>query len=216
VQPLVPAITPAPAPLAVGNANPDQCDGVVSGATMYGNSVSNCCDSISWVQKETCEAISTGVNSLMFFLDPSDSSKCVVQQAASTGSGTAVECDAQSEVVNSVNAEYDGVTCVEDIDVSTKLYSTLKDCCDANVSWDSLNCQHASQGTQYQGTGNWYVDWSISQCVTDCPTSTTAGTQCGGLANAWDTMYQNATSCCSRLGWIPVGAGPGKCEYIVT
>ncbi len=176
---------------------------------MYGNSVSNCCASISWVQKETCEAISTGVNSQMFFLDPSDSSKCVVQQAASTA-GSIIDCDAQGEVQNSADA--DGVTCKEDITVSTKLYSSLEECCDANVSWDSDNCVHASQGTQYQGSNEFYVDWSISMCVQDCPEVTTVGSQCGGVANAWDTKYTSATECCGRLTWIEAS----KCQYVVT
>ena len=208
VQPLLPAPTSAPAPLAVGNPTPDQCDGVVSGATMYGNSVSNCCASISWVQKETCEAISTGVVSEMFFLDPSDSTKCVVQQAANTA-GSTIDCDATGEVQNSADA--DGVTCKEDITVSTKLYSTLQACCDANVSWNSANCVHDSKGTQYQGSGEFYVDWSISKCVKDCPTSTSTGSQCGGLANSWDTKYTSATACCGRLNWID----PSKCQYFV-
>merc|ERR1719409_1080430 len=157
VQPLLPAPTSAPTPLsatAPNNVYPDQCDGVLSdsSATMYGNSVSNYCDSINWVQSDTCLSLSTGVVSEMFFSDPSDNTKCVVQQAASTtGSGAAVTCDANGEV-DFPTADA-GVTCVEDITVSTKLYSTLKGCCDANVPWDSDNCVHASQGTQYQGSG---------------------------------------------------------------
>ena len=179
---------------------------------MYGNSVSNCCSSISWVQKEACEAISTGVVSEMFFLDPSDSKKCVVQQAANTaGTGATVECDNSSPPVVTGSANADGVTCKEDIDVSTKLYSTLQACCEANVSWNSANCVHDSQGTQYQGSGEFYVDWSISKCVKDCPTSTSTGSQCGGLANSWDTKYTAATACCGRLNWID----PSKCQYFV-
>ena len=175
---------------------------------MYGNSVSNCCDSINWVQSDTCLSLSTGVVSEMFFLDPSDNTKCVVQQAAST-TGSTITCDANGEVTSP--APDAGVTCVEDITVSTKLYSTLQDCCEANVSWDVDNCKHASQGTQYQGSGEFYVDWTMSQCVQDCPASTTVGSTCGGIAKTWDKLYTTVQDCCNRLSWIP----SSKCQYVV-
>jgi hypothetical protein len=54
----------------------------------------------------------------------------------------------------------------------------------------------------------WYVDWSLSQCVQDCTTEAT-GSSCGGIAKAWDVLYSDSSSCCSRLSWL----SRSKCIY---
>jgi hypothetical protein len=56
----------------------------------------------------------------------------------------------------------------------------------------------------------WYVDWSLSQCVQDCPSATSSS--CGGLAKAWDVLYSDSSSCCSRLSWL----SRSQCIYVQT
>jgi hypothetical protein len=201
-------------PLAVGTGNyPDQCDGVISdsSAVFYDASVENCCKSINWVQEETCVSISTDVVSEMFFADPSDRTKCLAHQEAAVTGGTTIACTAGVVSGGTAGTAATGVTCEETITTSTKLYSSLEDCCEANVNWDSDACVHRSRGTQATGTDEYYVDWSLSQCVQDCTTET-PGSSCGGLAKAWDVLYKDSSSCCGRLSWL----SRSKCVYVQT
>jgi len=195
---------------AEGDTYPEECDGVISdsSAVFYDASVENCCKSINWVQEETCVSISTGVVSEMFFADPSDRTKCLAHQKAGVAaSGTGgITCTAAGVVDNSADPAY-GVTCEDTITTSTKLYSTLEDCCEANVNWDKDSCIHSSKGTEATGTQKFYVDWSLSQCVQDCASA--PGNSCGGLAKAWDVLYKDSSSCCNRLSWL----SRSKCVY---
>mmetsp|Transcript_2245 Transcript_2245/g.3118 ORF Transcript_2245/g.3118 Transcript_2245/m.3118 type:complete len:882 (+) Transcript_2245:105-2750(+) len=199
--------------LTSGTGNyPDQCDGVISdsSAVFYDASVSNCCKSINWVQEETCVSLSTGIVSEMFFVDPSDRTKCLAHQEAAV-TGTTIACDAGVVDGGTAGTAATGVTCEETITTSTKLYSSLEDCCEANVNWDSDACVHRSRGTEATGTNEFYVDWSLSQCVQDCTTEET-GSSCGGLAKAWDVLYKDSSSCCGRLSWL----SKSKCVYVQT
>lgn len=194
---------------------PTACDGVTSdsSAVFYGESVENCCKSINYVQEETCVAISTDTVSEMFFVDPSDRTKCLAHQTAA-GSGTTITC--VGGVVSGGTAGSattgSGVTCEDTITTSTKLYASLDDCCEANVSWDKDSCIHDSRGTQATGTNKYYVDWSLSQCVQDCPDAGLVGSSCGGIAKAWDVLYADSSACCNRLSWL----SRSKCIYVKT
>jgi hypothetical protein len=206
---------------AAANTYPGQCDGVTSdsSATKYGASVENCCKSISWVQADTCKALSTGVKSQKFFQDPSDSTKCVVHQVAST-SGISptpiIQCGTVNTVsgvvTGTVGTEPTGVKCEPDIQPATKLYATLDACCKANVPWDADNCKYSSMGTTAPGTSKWYIDWSVEKCAKDCPKTTTAGSQCGGIANKWQVLYGSSADCCKQISWISAA----KCVFTQT
>jgi hypothetical protein len=204
VQPLAPnalGIT-----LSDGASYPAQCDSVISdsSAVFYGNSVSNCCKSINWVQEETCVSLSIGVVTEKFFANPSDRTKCLAHQLDGN-SGATITC-AAGKVTTVGDAT--GVECSDTITVNTKLYDSLEDCCEANVNWDSDTCKHQSKGDAATGTNEFYVDWSLSQCVQDC-VSDDANTNCGGIAKAWDKLYSTATACCARLSWL----SRSKCVY---
>ena len=136
----------------------------------------------------------------MYFLNPSDRSTCVVhQEATATGE---INCGSGKVVAGGNSADsVTGVTCNPTIDQNTKLYSTLAECCEANVSWDKTNCEYKSQGVSAPGTSDYYVDWSLSQCVQNCPES--SGPSCGGVANAWETLYPTSTACADRISWVP-------------
>lgn len=52
------------------------------------------------------------------------------------------------------------------------------------------------------GSLKWWVDWSVSKCVKDCPESATDA-ECGGLKNFWDSSYASSAACCSaRFAWM--------------
>jgi len=199
VQPLQPYGVTA---LVAAGTYPVQCDGVTtdSSAVMYKNSVENCCKSISWVQAETCKFLSLGVVSQMYFQDPSDPSKCVVNQAVG-GTGTTVTCVSGKVTLPTGDS---GVSCVEAIQPSTKLYSSLDTCCGAMSAWDKEGCKYKSRGTSAPGTLKYYISWvNGGNCVQDCPKPGTAGSPCGGVANAWQTLYPSQTECCKALTWVP-------------
>ena len=187
--------------LAVSNPYPDQCDGVIGdlSATQYGSNIGSCCRAISWVQHETCESISTGVKSEMYFADPSSSTSytCVVHQSDNTA-GSAVTCDASGKVTLSLAS--DGVTCDPNIKVSTKLYSSLQDCCNKNYPWNADNCVYESRGDENPGTSQFYIKWSNEQCAQDCAES--PGTPCGGNAQVWDQTFPTLQKCCDQLSWV--------------
>ena len=46
------------------------------------------------------------------------------------------------------------------------------------------------------GYGEWYVDWSKEHCLQDCATGPAAAASCGGSAENWETLYNDADSCC--------------------
>ena len=197
--------------LVIGDAYPPQCDGVTSdsSATQYKGSVTNCCKSISWVEDEVCYYLSTeGTPTQKYFVDPSDRTKCVVHQieaTAATGfyaSPPPVVC-AAGKVTSPADSA--GVECVEDIGVSTKLYDSLDDCCKKNVSWDVDSCKYGSMGTDAPGSLDYYIDWSLEQCVQDCNTEA-AGSSCNGLAKSWQKTFSSAETCCKQISWVKSSA----------
>ena len=193
--------------LAIGSSYPEPCDGVTSdsSATQYQGSLTNCCKSINWVQAEVCYYLSTlGTPTQKYFADPSDRTKCVVHQTEDTAAAgfyattPAVVC-AAGKVTSPADSA--GVECVEDIGVSTKLYDSLDDCCKTNVSWDVDSCKYGSQGTDAPGSGDYYIDWSIEQCVQDCNTEAT-GSQCKGIAKSWQTTFGSEETCCKQISCV--------------
>ncbi|KAK1743061.1 putative peroxidase family protein [Skeletonema marinoi] len=193
--------------LVIGSSYPEPCDGVTSdsSATQYQGSLTNCCKSINWVQAEVCYYLSTlGTPTQKYFADPSDRTKCVVHQTedtAATGFYTttpAVVC-AAGKVTSPADSE--GVECVEDIGVSTKLYDSLDECCKTNVSWDVDTCKYGSQGDEAPGSGDYYIDWSIEKCVQDCNIEA-PGSQCNGIAKSWQTTFGSEETCCKQISWV--------------
>ena len=189
---------------AASGTYPDQCGGIAGSAgswqTLYGSDLTSCCKSLpASIQLETCQALSLDIVSEMYFVNPSDRSTCVVHQEA-TASGGLIACTAGKVSGGSSANSVTGVTCNPTIDLSTKLYTTLEECCEENVSWDKTNCEYKSQGTSAPGTTDYYVDWERNQCVQDCPEA--SGTSCGGLANAWETLYPTASDCTDMIGWV--------------
>jgi hypothetical protein len=188
--------------LAATNAYPAQCDGIAgTWQTLYGKDLTSCCNSLpASIQLETCEALSLDTVSQMYFVNPSDRSTCVAHQVATSvaGSGNYIACTAG--VVSGGSNGVNGVTCNPTIDLNTKLYTTLDDCCDANVSWDKTKCVYDSQGATAPGTQKYYVDWSLSKCAQDCPEAN--GGSCGGIANTWETLYNTAAECFDRISWV--------------
>lgn len=55
-------------------------------------------------------------------------------------------------------------------------------------------------GTNKCVAHKWYVNWSDTTCVQDC----VSGGSCGGLADASATLFDDKTSCCGLLPWIPL------------
>ena len=138
----------------------------------------------------------------MYFVNPSDRSTCVVHQEATAAAvGGLIHCGSGKVVAGGTSANsVTGVTCNPTIDLNTKLYTTLAECCEENVSWDKTNCEYKSQGTSAPGTLKYYVDWSLSQCVQDCPKA--SGTSCGGIASAWEQLSDTVSACTDRISWV--------------
>jgi hypothetical protein len=40
----------------------------------------------------------------------------------------------------------------------------------------------------------------LSQCVQDCPEA--PASSCGGVANAWEQLYDTTTACFNRISWV--------------
>lgn len=79
------------------------------------------------------------------------------------------------------------------------MHETLEACCTRNYAWNYNTCMGAGGGAAATGTSKWYVDYNDSICVQDCVGSA----PCGGLADPWDSLYDDAAKCCSqRLNWI--------------
>ena len=214
VDPLLPVIFGAPSiTLLAQGTYPDQCDGVSTESSneMYKNSVVDCCKSISWQQAETCQSLSTGYMSQMFYVDPSSKAKCFVQQEA-TATGTSVQCQA-GKVINTP-ADATGVTCNTNIDPSTKLHPTLDECCETHVAWDKQKCIYDSRGTADPGSQDWYIDWGKEQCVQDCPkeTAVTIAPSCNGNAQSWQKLYTSKEDCCDQISWVKAS----ECQYYNT
>ena len=73
------------------------------------------------------------------------------------------------------------------------LSSTLKECCERHFHWALKDCM----GTQVVGTGKWYVKYEAETCVQDC----TGGSNCGGIAESWDEVFDSKIACCDAKMW---------------
>lgn len=93
-------------------------------------------------------------------------------------------------------------------DLSTAVYDDLETCCTNTIGWeDSTSCQTMTMNlssVSVTGTEKWYVDWTSSQCVKDCPTGTGASASCGGLKESWDVSFATPELCCVQLSWKPL------------
>lgn len=82
--------------------------------------------------------------------------------------------------------------------VDAWMFADLETCCTARYSWNLDECMGAS-ATAAVGTNKWFVDYENSKCVQDC----VGAAPCGGLAEAWDTTFDDAAACCAgKLGWL--------------
>mmetsp|Transcript_10322 Transcript_10322/g.22982 ORF Transcript_10322/g.22982 Transcript_10322/m.22982 type:complete len:597 (-) Transcript_10322:109-1899(-) len=82
---------------------------------------------------------------------------------------------------------------------SMHMHTTLESCCEFNYSWDIDTCM-AGSGVVATGISRWYINWNIGdgECVQDC----TVGTgSCGGLAHAWNMLYNSQLECCHGAKW---------------
>eukprot|EP00804_Cyclotella_cryptica_P014427 CCRYP_004774-RA/>CCRYP_004774-RA protein AED:0.14 eAED:0.21 QI:0/0/0/1/1/1/3/0/345 len=92
-------------------------------------------------------------------------------------------------------------------DKATQLFSTAATCCSSKLSYlNQAACvSKSTTGSAASATGSakWYVDWSVSKCVKDCPSGGT-DKECGGLAESWESAeYTSWSACCStRLSWV--------------
>jgi len=93
-------------------------------------------------------------------------------------------------------------------DLSTAVYHDLEACCTNSIGWeDSTSCLTMTMNlssVSVTGTDEWYVDWTSSQCVKNCPTGTGASSSCGGLKESWDVSFATPELCCVQLSWKPL------------
>ena len=82
------------------------------------------------------------------------------------------------------------------------LQDDVESCCRQYFRWSYGDCVTSSGGSlSAVATGKWYVNNKEEICQQDCPEGD--GAACGGNANAWDTLYSTAASCCEeKLSWI--------------
>ncbi|KAL7471237.1 hypothetical protein ACHAXS_011542 [Conticribra weissflogii] len=93
-------------------------------------------------------------------------------------------------------------------DMSVTLYADANKCCADKLSYlNAATCYANSLGIAPTGSGKFYVDWQITKCVADCDKS--QGGSCNGLADNWETLYADATTCCKKLSWLAFD----KCLY---
>ena len=83
-------------------------------------------------------------------------------------------------------------------DSTTWLFDDLESCCDEHYSYAKSTCMGSSATA---GSGKFYVAWrsGTDVCVKDCVED--SGTNCGGLAEDWDTKYDSQEKCCSTAVW---------------
>ncbi|KAL7463373.1 hypothetical protein ACHAXS_003747 [Conticribra weissflogii] len=75
-------------------------------------------------------------------------------------------------------------------------YDSLEECCARFFpGWNYNKCVNPNGS----GSNYFYVDWINEHCVKDC----IGPAPCGGLAEAWDHLYERSTDCCAKLPGIP-------------
>eukprot|EP00804_Cyclotella_cryptica_P002188 CCRYP_019581-RA/>CCRYP_019581-RA protein AED:0.06 eAED:0.06 QI:137/1/1/1/1/1/6/278/792 len=171
----------------VSEANPE-CGGILTntaGETLFDTAKDCCASKFGWIDSDYCQAIATGGHTNKYYVSYSDNA-CKKDCAVSESSP---ECGGNPT------------------DQSSQLFAAASECCASKLSWVNLSaCVSKSEtgsAAAATGSGKWYVDWSISKCVKDCPESA-LDSECGGLAESWEsTEYSSASECCStRLKWM--------------
>ncbi|KAL3786599.1 hypothetical protein HJC23_008195, partial [Cyclotella cryptica] len=96
----------------------------------------------------------------------------------------------------------DNSKCLKDSEMPSgqldvEVYDSLEECCASGIFWlTEAKCFTASGiASEELGTSKFYVDWIKEYCVKDCE----GAAPCGGLAQAWDPLYNSAIDCCARL-----------------
>ena len=82
------------------------------------------------------------------------------------------------------------------------LDNNIESCCERHFNWAYNDCINLSGGsTSTAATGKWYVDHQKDICQKDCIKGGDA--RCGGLSETWNTLYEDAATCCKEnLSWI--------------
>ncbi len=106
----------------------------------------------------------------------------------------------------------DNAKCLKDSEMPSgqldvEVYESLEECCASGIFWLSKGECFAASGVSSEdlGTKKFYVDWINEQCVQDC----NGPAPCGGLAQAWDPLYDSSAACCAK---VP-GRTAGDCLY---
>lgn len=80
-------------------------------------------------------------------------------------------------------------------DTWSATYTTIKQCCMQGLPWVRKQvCVSNSGGPAFSGTNKWYMDWVAQKCVQDC----VSGTDCGGFAETYETLFATETACCDN------------------
>jgi hypothetical protein len=166
----------------VASTSPE-CGGIkanTAGEQLFADAASCCAAKFGWINKDLCTAMGTGGYTNKFYVDYSSNS---CKQHCATGTAN---CGGTPS------------------DKSVQMFDTAAACCSAKLSWvNKATCEAKSTGgtaTPASGSNKWYIDWSISKCVQDCP----SGGSCGGLAESWENPeYTSWETCCAaRLSWM--------------
>lgn len=74
-------------------------------------------------------------------------------------------------------------------------HSTVTACCGAHFQTKVTDyCVTVSQGEEYAGSKDWYLDSSEHMCVQDCD----GAAPCGGvIEDTWQPLYDSNTACCT-------------------
>ncbi|KAL3797099.1 hypothetical protein HJC23_000437, partial [Cyclotella cryptica] len=212
-----PAATNSPC----GGSPPDLSMQLACAATLF---------SFGWVQASTCRpstsATTATSGSLKYYADTSAPAKdCAVATTAPECGGVLANLDLCTAMgtggyTNKFYVDYADNACKQDCaaasgtncaghpgDKATQLFSTAQACCSSKLSYlNQAACvSKSTTGSAASATGSakWYVDWSVSKCVKDCPSGGT-DKECGGLAESWESAeYTSWSACCStRLSWV--------------
>ena len=155
----------------------EKCSFGQSTETLYASASDCCMNQLSFMDEELCVSLSTGVHTNKFYADQTNS---VCRQDCDVGNG--LPCGGSPT------------------DVSLSFYTSLELCCGTKIPWEPT-CVDKSRGTEPQGTGKYYVNWSFGKCALDCPEDITVG--CGGVAQSWDIKYDTQEACGAAISWKP-------------
>ena len=169
------------------SATSPACGGVLAssvGVQLFDTVTACCAGKFGWIDKDLCKSLGDGTYTGKFYVDYADNA-CKQDCAAASGTN----CGGHPG------------------DKATQLFSTAALCCSSKLSYlNQATCvSKSTTGSAASATGSakWYVDWSISKCVKDCPSGGT-DKECGGLAESWESAeYTSWSACCSaRLSWV--------------